>query len=136
MHAGKRKGRCILLPFQLAVLVGIAITYTVVGGDSLAAFANHMSPHGTSGVPQWGYYLVFGGLQVLLSMVGKVATCYCYSCCHMAVMYIRTQYCVDMLQPGRLGGDLPSTSVREASLSRCGNGMHFHQVAISAASEE
>jgi hypothetical protein len=67
--AGRRKGRGILLPFQLAVLVGIAITYTVVGGDSLAAFANHMSPKGTSGVPTWGCYLVFGGLQVLLSMV-------------------------------------------------------------------
>jgi hypothetical protein len=68
--AGKKRGKAILLPFQLAVLVGIAITYTVVGGDSLAAFARGISAGGVSaGMPKFGFYLVFGGLQVLLSML-------------------------------------------------------------------
>jgi len=66
---GKRRGKTILLPFQLAVLIGIAITYTVVGGDSLYAFAELMSPFGVTGVPKWGFFLIFGSLQVLLSML-------------------------------------------------------------------
>jgi len=65
--AGKRRGKAILLPFQMAVLVGIAITYTVVGGDSLSAFAHTAGSH----LPKWGFYLIFGGLQVLLSMVSR-----------------------------------------------------------------
>lgn len=69
MSAGPKRGKRILLPFQLAVLVGIAITYTVVGGDSFAAFARGISPGGVTSVPKWGFFLVFGGLQVLLSMV-------------------------------------------------------------------
>jgi len=65
---GKRKGKLVLMPFQLAVLVGIAITYTVVGGDNLAAFAKNMSPaHANFG--NWAYFLMFGGLQMALSMV-------------------------------------------------------------------
>lgn len=71
--AGKRRGKAILLPFQLAVLIGIAITYTVVGGDSLYAFAELMSPLGVTGVPKWGFFLIFGSLQVLLSMVSHAA---------------------------------------------------------------
>lgn len=55
------------MPFQLAVLVGIAITYTVVGGDNLAAFVASVAPQVAGG--KWGYYLMFGGLQLLLSMV-------------------------------------------------------------------
>jgi hypothetical protein len=55
------------MPFQLAVLVGIAITYTVVGGDNLAAFVESVAPNATGG--RWGYYLMFGGVQLLLSMV-------------------------------------------------------------------
>jgi hypothetical protein len=55
------------------VLIGIAITYTVVGGDSLYAFAELMSPLGVTGVPKWGFYLIFGSLQVLLSMVSHAA---------------------------------------------------------------
>jgi len=66
---GKRRGKAILLPFQMAVLVGIAITYTVVGGDSLSAFANAVMPPGSAHLPKWGFYLIFGGLQVLLSML-------------------------------------------------------------------
>jgi len=62
---GKKRGKAILLPFQMAVLVGIAITYTVVGGDSLSAFAHAAGSH----LPKWGFYLIFGGLQVLLSML-------------------------------------------------------------------
>lgn len=48
--------------------MGIAVTYTVVGGDSLHAFVDSITPSGAS-VPKWSFYLVFGGLQVLLSMV-------------------------------------------------------------------
>jgi hypothetical protein len=65
--AGKRRGKAVLMPFQLAVLVGIAITYTVVGGDNLAAFVASVAPQVAGG--KWGYYLMFGGLQLLLSMV-------------------------------------------------------------------
>lgn len=57
-----------LMPFQMAVLVGIAITYTVVGGDNLAAFAASVSPAGPL-MGSWAYYIMFGGLQLLLSMV-------------------------------------------------------------------
>mgnify|MGYP001810937966 CR=1 FL=1 len=34
---GPRKGRAVLLPFQLIVLLGVAITYTVVSGAAAAA---------------------------------------------------------------------------------------------------
>lgn len=73
--AGKKRGKAILLPFQMAVLVGIAITYTVVGGDSLSAFAHAAGSH----LPKWGFYLIFGGLQVLLSMVSTHG----FSCDHL-----------------------------------------------------
>jgi hypothetical protein len=59
----------VLLPFQLAVLVGIAVTYTVVGGDSLAAFAGFLTPAGGAKLGRTSYYLMFGGMQLLLSMV-------------------------------------------------------------------
>lgn len=65
--AGKKRGKAVLMPFQLAVLIGIAITYTVVGGDNLAAFVESVAPQAAGG--KWGYYLMFGGLQLLLSMV-------------------------------------------------------------------
>jgi hypothetical protein len=64
---GKKRGKAVLMPFQLAVLVGIAITYTVVGGDNLDAFVASVAPWTAGG--KWGYYLMFGGLQLLLSMV-------------------------------------------------------------------
>jgi hypothetical protein len=67
--AGKKRGKAVLMPFQMAVLVGITITYTVVGGDNLHAFAAGLSGTNTTIVPKWGFYLMFGGLQVLLSMV-------------------------------------------------------------------
>jgi amino acid permease len=65
---GKRKGKLVLMPFQLAVLVGIAITYTVVGGDNLAAFAKGVSP-ANANFGNWAYFLMFGGLQMALSML-------------------------------------------------------------------
>jgi len=65
---GKRKGKLVLMPFQMAVLVGIAITYTVVGGESLAAFAEAVSPQGQV-MGNWAYFLIFGGLQMLLSLL-------------------------------------------------------------------
>lgn len=69
---GKRKGKAVILPFQLAVLIGIAITYVVVGGDNLAAFAGSITPPGGAKLGKWAYYLMFGGLQLFLSMVRRV----------------------------------------------------------------
>eukprot|EP00878_Enallax_costatus_P027683 GHUV01029826.1.p1 GENE.GHUV01029826.1~~GHUV01029826.1.p1 ORF type:complete len:253 (+),score=58.01 GHUV01029826.1:364-1122(+) len=65
---GPKRGKAILLPFQMAVLVGIAVTYNVVGGDNLAAFAGAVSPVGPV-MGGWAYYIMFGGLQLLLSML-------------------------------------------------------------------
>jgi hypothetical protein len=56
---GPRAGRWALLPFQAAVLVGIAITYTVVGGDDLHAIAADHS--GAAAPPAWVFYVAFGG---------------------------------------------------------------------------
>lgn len=67
---GRGKGKKILLPFQIAVLLGIAITYTVVGGDSLYAFTKLVDPG--SSVPKWGFYIAFGGIQLLLSLVSHL----------------------------------------------------------------
>lgn len=66
---GPKRGKAVLLPFQLAVLVGIAVTYTVVGGDSLAAFAGFLTPAGGAKLGRTSYYLMFGGMQLLLSML-------------------------------------------------------------------
>eukprot|EP00882_Tetradesmus_deserticola_P000139 GHRQ01000155.1.p1 GENE.GHRQ01000155.1~~GHRQ01000155.1.p1 ORF type:complete len:391 (+),score=123.08 GHRQ01000155.1:506-1678(+) len=64
---GRRRGRAVLLPFQLIVLLGVAITYTVVGGDSLRAFALFVNPNLAMG--QWSFYLIFGAVQLLLSLL-------------------------------------------------------------------
>lgn len=69
-QTGKGRGKKILLPFQLAVLVGISITFTVVAGQSLHAFAGALTPTGHSAVGTWVYIIIFGGLQIMLSMVG------------------------------------------------------------------
>jgi len=66
---GKRKGKWALLPFQLAVLIGIGITYIVVGGDNLAAFCRSVSPQ-RGNFPKWIYYILFGAVQLILSQVG------------------------------------------------------------------
>jgi amino acid permease len=71
VHAGARKGKAVLLPFQLLVLVGIAVTYVVVGGDNLAAFAEGVAGRVLLG--KWAYYIMFGGLQLLLSLVSALA---------------------------------------------------------------
>lgn len=65
---GKRRGKMVLMPFQLGALVGIAITYTVVGGDNLAAFAASTSPSGPV-MGNWAFYILFGALELLLSLV-------------------------------------------------------------------
>jgi amino acid permease len=59
----------VLLPFQLAVLVGIAVTYTVVGGDNLAAFVQGVAPHAKPLMGKWAYFIIFGAIQLLLSLV-------------------------------------------------------------------
>jgi hypothetical protein len=38
---GKKKGRAVLLPFQLIVLLGVAITYTVVSTSLLLMMRLH-----------------------------------------------------------------------------------------------
>ncbi|GBF95714.1 lysine histidine transporter 1-like [Raphidocelis subcapitata] len=68
---GPRAGRWALLPFQAAVLVGLAITYTVVGGDDLHAIVADYK--GASSPPTWVFYVVFGGAQVLLSQLPEFA---------------------------------------------------------------
>lgn len=65
---GKGRGKKILLPFQLAVLIGISITYTVVGGESLHAFSEGVS-HGGYVPGKWAFIIIFGGIQLFLSMV-------------------------------------------------------------------
>lgn len=70
---GKGRGKKILLPFQLAVLIGISITYTVVAGQSLHAFAGGVTPEGNRTLGVWAYIIMFGGLQLLLSMVSGSA---------------------------------------------------------------
>jgi hypothetical protein len=68
LSSGKGRGKKILLPFQLAVLIGIAITFSVIGGESLQAFAAGVAQGGH--VPgKWAFILMFGGLQLFLSMV-------------------------------------------------------------------
>ncbi|KAI8470815.1 MAG: amino acid transmembrane transporter [Monoraphidium minutum] len=66
---GKRAGTWSLLPFQVIVLVGIAITYTVVGADDLFAVVKDYSPAGAPVIPMWGCFLIWTGLQVLLSQL-------------------------------------------------------------------
>lgn len=69
VHAfGPRAGRWALLPFQTAVLVGLAIVYTVVGGDDLHAVAADHAPRGRA-PPQWACYAAFGAAQALLSQL-------------------------------------------------------------------
>eukprot|EP00775_Hariotina_reticulata_P006859 gene6861-7075_t len=65
---GKRKGKLVLLPFQLAVLVGIGITYTVVAGSMLQAFAM-TSSGGTRHLGTFVYMIIFGAVQIVLAML-------------------------------------------------------------------
>lgn len=58
------------------MLVGIAITYTVLGGGSLKAFANLVDP--TMNVPLFAFIIMFGGVQLLLSLV-RITLCICCS---------------------------------------------------------
>jgi hypothetical protein len=71
IQAGPRAGKWALLPFQLAVLVGIAITYTVLGAENLALFASNVAPAGTPLLSTTQWAIVFGAGQVLLSMVSE-----------------------------------------------------------------
>ncbi|WIA23691.1 hypothetical protein OEZ85_000385 [Tetradesmus obliquus] len=64
---GKNKGKWVLLPFQIAVLLGMAITYTVVGGNSLHAFTTAVNPE--IKLRKWVFYIIFGGLELLLSLI-------------------------------------------------------------------
>jgi len=125
--AGRKKGRAVLMPFQLAVLVGIAITYIVVGGDNLAAFVASVAPNAAGG--KWGYYLMFGGLELLLSMVRMPSMAEQLSCMTQAVQATSPTYC-------RL--DSLSACVRAApSSGRSRNpwGMSKHEHAASAGAE-
>jgi hypothetical protein len=54
------------------VLIGISITYTVVAGESLHAFAGGVTPEGSRTLGVWAYIIMFGGLQLILSMVSSV----------------------------------------------------------------
>ena len=71
--AGKGRGKKILLPFQLAVLLGMSITYVLVGGENLMAFAKSIAPHGSAVPGKWSFIVMFGGLELFLSMVSGMA---------------------------------------------------------------
>ena len=58
------------------MLVGISITYCVVGGETLKAFADSITPTGGAHLGKWVYIIIFGGVQLFLSMVS--ATCYLF----------------------------------------------------------
>jgi len=66
---GPRAGKWALLPFQLAVLIGIAITYTVLGAQNLALSASHVAPAETQMLSSMQWAIVFGATQVMLSML-------------------------------------------------------------------
>ena len=68
---GPIRGKWCLVPFQMAVLFGTATLYIVAGGQDLYAFAVHVNT--SQAMPVWGYYLVFAGLQLLLSMLPSFA---------------------------------------------------------------
>lgn len=63
----KRLGTWTLLPFQMAVLVGMALTYTVVGAEDLKQLVGILSPD--THLSLWTYLVAFGAVEVLLSMV-------------------------------------------------------------------
>jgi hypothetical protein len=50
------------------VLIGISITYTVLGGQDLHQFIRHINPSG-GGVNMVECIILFGAVEVLLSMV-------------------------------------------------------------------
>lgn len=51
--------------------IGVSITYPVVGGESLHTFAEGVA-HGGGHVPgKWAFIIMFGGLQLFLSMVSQ-----------------------------------------------------------------
>lgn len=68
-HTGKGRGRKILLPFQLAVLLGMSITYVLVGGENLMAFAKAITPAGGDSLGKYAYIIMFGCVELFLSMV-------------------------------------------------------------------
>jgi hypothetical protein len=69
--AGKNRGRKILLPFQLAVLLGMSITYVLVGGENLMAFAKAITPAGGASLGKYAYIIMFGCVELFLSMVSR-----------------------------------------------------------------
>ena len=68
---GPRAGWWALVPFQMMVLIGICITYTVVGGDDLHAAVDSWMHAGGKGAapPAWVFYLAFTALQLVLSQL-------------------------------------------------------------------
>lgn len=66
-HAwGVVRGSWAILPFQVAVMSGLGVTYTVTGGSSLASLARR---HGYVGVSRTGCIVAFSAAQVLLSQL-------------------------------------------------------------------
>ncbi|KAF6255805.1 amino acid transmembrane transporter [Scenedesmus sp. NREL 46B-D3] len=66
-HAwGVVRGSWAILPFQVAVMSGLGVTYTVTGGSSLASLARR---HGHFGVSKTGCIVAFSAGQVLLSQL-------------------------------------------------------------------
>lgn len=64
---GPVKGWFALVPFQIAVCLGMCITYSVVGSEDLHAAVNDWS--GGKAPAQWVFYLCFMGLQLVLSQL-------------------------------------------------------------------
>ena len=68
--AGPRAGKWALQPFQLAVLIGIGVTYTVVAGNCMSAFSQHVTSSGS--INLLGGMMIFGIMQMLLSLVSAL----------------------------------------------------------------
>ena len=75
---GPRRGKWVLLPFQLGGLISMGVAFTVVGGQDLAAFAAHVDPGGggahMGGLSAWHFYVLFAVPQLFLSLLPSFAS--------------------------------------------------------------
>lgn len=50
----------------------MSITYVLVGGENLMAFAKSIAPAGGALPGKWAFIVMFGGLELFLSMVSSL----------------------------------------------------------------
>jgi hypothetical protein len=62
----------------------LSVSLLQVGGDSLRGFAHFINPNLVMG--RWSFYIIFGGVQLMLSMVrGAAALLHGLLCAHIAL---------------------------------------------------